>query len=42
VARKSPAVVIHGRVEFYDGVTNVVARAFEPIGIQTVQSRDFR
>jgi error-prone DNA polymerase len=42
VARKSPAVVIHGRIEFHDGVTNVVARAFEPIGIQTVRSRDFR
>jgi error-prone DNA polymerase len=42
VARKSPAVVIHGRIEFYDGVTNLVARDFEPLGIQTVQSRDFR
>jgi error-prone DNA polymerase len=42
VARKSPAVVIQGRVEFYDGVTNLVAIDFEPIGIQTVQSRDFR
>jgi hypothetical protein len=35
-------VVIEGRVEFYDGVTNLVAIDFEPIGIQTVQSRDFR
>jgi error-prone DNA polymerase len=42
VVRKSPALVIHGRLEFYDGVTNVVARDFEPIGVQTVQSRDFR
>lgn len=42
VVRKSPALVIHGRLEFYDGVTNVVARDFEPIGIQTVRSRDFR
>ena len=42
VARKSPAVVIHGRIEFHDGVTNLVARDFEPLGIQTVQSRDFR
>ena len=25
-----------------DGVTNIVARDFEPIGVQTVQSRDFR
>jgi error-prone DNA polymerase len=42
VVRKSPALVIHGRIEYYDGVTNVVARDFEPIGIQTVKSRDFR
>jgi error-prone DNA polymerase len=42
VARRSPAVVVEGRVEFYDGVTNLVAIDFEPIGIQTVQSRDFR
>jgi error-prone DNA polymerase len=42
VVRKSPALIIHGRLEFYDGVTNIVARDFEPIGIQTVQSRDFR
>jgi error-prone DNA polymerase len=41
VVRKSPALVVHGRLEFYDGVTNVVARDFEPIGVQTVQSRDF-
>ena len=42
VVRKSPALVIEGRLEFYDGVTNIVARRFEPIGIQTVRSRDFR
>ncbi len=42
VVRKSPALIIDGRVEFYDGVTNVVARGFTPIGIQTVRSRDFR
>jgi error-prone DNA polymerase len=42
VVRKSPALIIHGRLEFYDGVTNIVARDFEPIGVQTVQSRDFR
>jgi error-prone DNA polymerase len=42
VVRKSPALVIHGRLEFYDGVTNIVARDFEPIGVQTVRSRDFR
>jgi len=42
IVRKSPALVIHGRLEHHDGVTNVVARDFEPIGIQTVKSRDFR
>ncbi len=42
VVRKSPALIIAGRLEFYDGVTNIVARDFEPIGIQTVRSRDFR
>ncbi len=42
VVRRSPALVIHGRLEYHDGVTNVVARDFEPIGVQTVQSRDFR
>ncbi len=42
VVRKSPALVIHGRLEFHDGVTNIVARDFEPIGVQTVRSRDFR
>ena len=42
IVRKSPALVIHGRLEHHDGVTNVVARDFEPIGVQTVKSRDFR
>ncbi len=42
VVRKSPALIIYGRLEFHDGVTNIVARDFEPIGIQTVRSRDFR
>lgn len=42
IVRKSPALVIDGRLEFNDGVTNIVARGFEPIGIQTVKSRDFR
>ena len=42
VVRKSPALVIHGRLEFHDGVTNIVARDFEPIGVRTVKSRDFR
>jgi error-prone DNA polymerase len=42
VVRRSPALVIHGRLEYHDGVTNIVARDFEPIGVQTVRSRDFR
>ncbi|HSM43466.1 MAG TPA: error-prone DNA polymerase [Acidimicrobiia bacterium] len=42
VVRKSPALVVSGRLEFHDGVTNIVARDFEPIGVQTVRSRDFR
>jgi len=42
VVRKSPALVIHGRLEYNDGVTNIVARDFDPIGVQTVRSRDFR
>lgn len=42
VVRKSPALIVHGRIEFYDGVTNIVATDFDPIGIQTVRSRDFR
>ena len=42
VVRKSPALIIHGRLEFYDGVTNLVAHDFEPLGVQTVRSRDFR
>jgi error-prone DNA polymerase len=42
VVRKSPALVIHGRLEYHDGVTNIVARDFDPIGVTTVRSRDFR
>ncbi|MFQ5524592.1 MAG: OB-fold nucleic acid binding domain-containing protein, partial [Acidimicrobiia bacterium] len=42
LVRRSPALVIHGRLEYYDGVTNLVAREFEPLGVQTVRSRDFR
>lgn len=42
VVRKSPALVIDGRLEFYDGVTNIVARDFQPLGVQTIKSRDFR
>jgi error-prone DNA polymerase len=42
VARKSPALIIDGRVEYRDGVTNLVARAMEPVGVYTLPSRDFR
>ncbi|MFO7299060.1 MAG: error-prone DNA polymerase, partial [Actinomycetes bacterium] len=42
VVRKSPALVITGRLEYHDGVTNLVARDFEPLGVYTVRSRDFR
>ena len=42
VVRRSPALIIDGRLEFHDGVTNIVARDFSAIGVQTVQSRDFR
>ena len=42
VVRRSPALVIEGRLEYHDGVTNIVARDFQAIGVQTVQSRDFR
>ena len=42
VVRKSPALVIHGRLEYHDGVTNIVARDFDPIEVHTVKSRDFR
>jgi error-prone DNA polymerase len=42
VVRKSPALVIHGRLEYHDGVTNIVATGFEPIAVRTVRSRDFR
>ena len=41
VVRKSPALMIYGRLEFYDGVTNIVARDFEPLGVRTMKSRDF-
>jgi error-prone DNA polymerase len=42
VARQAPALVIEGRVEHRHGVTNLVARSMEALGIQTVRSRDFR
>ena len=42
VARRSPALIIEGRVEYRHGVTNLVARGMEPIGVHTLRSRDFR
>lgn len=42
VARRAPALIIEGRVEYRSGVTNLIARAMEPLGVQTVRSRDFR
>jgi error-prone DNA polymerase len=42
VARKSPALVIEGQVEYRHGVTNLIAASMEGIGVYTVKSRDFR
>jgi error-prone DNA polymerase len=42
VARKCPGLVIEGVLEFRDGVTNLVARRFEPIAVLELKSRDFR
>lgn len=42
VARRSAALVIEGRVEHRHGVTNLIARTMEPLGVYTLRSRDFR
>ncbi len=42
VARRAPALVIEGRVEHRHGVTNLMARRMDPLGVYTVRSRDFR
>src|SRR5579862_1175630 len=43
VARTSPALVVKGRLERAQGVANVVAERFEPLGLGPVPgSRDFR
>ena len=42
VARRASALVIEGRVEHRHGVTNLVARHMEPLGVYSMQSRDFR
>ena len=42
LARREPGLVVHGTVEYADGVTNLVARRFEPLPVAGVRSRDFR
>ena len=42
VARRHPALRIEGMVEYRDGVTNLVARRFEPLQVTAAPSRDFR
>jgi error-prone DNA polymerase len=42
VARRHPALRIEGMVEYRDGVTNLVARSFEPLQVTAAPSRDFR
>ncbi|MEX1272168.1 MAG: OB-fold nucleic acid binding domain-containing protein, partial [Acidimicrobiia bacterium] len=42
VARRHPALRIEGMVEYRDGVTNLVARRFEPLDVVTARPRDFR
>jgi error-prone DNA polymerase len=42
VARRHPALVVHGMVEYRDGVTNLVARSITPIEVEAPPSRDFR
>jgi error-prone DNA polymerase len=43
VARTAPALLVRGRLERAEGVTNVVAERLEPLPLQAeVRSRDFR
>ncbi|MDP8958337.1 MAG: error-prone DNA polymerase [Actinomycetota bacterium] len=42
VARRRVGLVIEGRLEYQDGVTNLVARRFIPWPVEGVRSRDFR
>lgn len=42
IARKAPAMVIEGLVEYRDGVTNLVAHRFEELPVHGTGSRDFR
>jgi error-prone DNA polymerase len=41
-ARRYPAVVVGGRLEYRDGVTNLVAHRFRPLGVTGIKTRDFR
>jgi error-prone DNA polymerase len=42
IARRHPALIISGRLEYRDGVTNLAAREFVPLGPVGLKSRDFR
>ena len=43
VARRSPALVIRGRIERADGATNLVAEHMSPLSLKVpAKSRDFR
>ena len=42
IARKAPAMIIEGLVEYRDGVSNLVAHGFEPLPVESAGSRDFR
>jgi len=42
VARRHPALIIEGMVEYRDGVTNLVARHFAPLQVTAAPARDFR
>jgi error-prone DNA polymerase len=42
VARRRPAMIIEGLVEYRDGVTNLVAHRFSDLPVTSAGSRDFR
>ncbi len=42
IARRSVGLIIDGLLEYRDGVTNLVARSFEPIETDEVATRNFR
>ena len=41
-ARRYPGIIIGGRLEYRDGVTNLVAHRFWPLSVAGLPSRDFR